>query len=421
MVGSFLRSLGDNRERLVTRLFAAACALVAFALPFSIRFSSKAILFLLIAWLFHVHYREVLASFRNRLVWLFILPYFLSIFSLAYTTDLKGGLWELEKASSLLLFPILFFSVKPLARPELRLILRSFIYSNLLFGIIALAYATYMYFAKGIDLFYNFDLVNLFRSHPTYYSMYILFSIAALFNLHQDKSNANSFERNRLAVGVIVVFFSVLIFLLSVRFIFLISVLACLFLIVFYTKKTRNFKAGVFLLLAFALLIVIALGSNDVLRERLMQIRENYTYQLSPDHIEGYNGFTTRLAQWESSLSIIRKSPLIGIGPADVQDELQKVYKKNFLKYSYRDKLNAHNQYVQTTLGLGFVGLLVFVASLVVPAVLAFRQRNYLVLSFLLLFSLCCITESMLYVHKGIVFFSFFNSFFTFHLLQRNR
>jgi O-antigen ligase len=108
---------------------------------------------------------------------------------------------------------------------------------------------------------------------------------------------------------------------------------------------------------------------------------------------------------------------LIGVGPGDTQDELQKCYQldedKNWaLLYRPDFQYNAHSQYLQTFIDLGIVGLLLFLATLVVAAFIAIKHYDYLFLSFVVLFSFACLTESMLELNKGIVFFSFFISLF---------
>lgn len=419
MSRNYFKSFSKTDDQIISTVFVLCCAFVAVALPFSIRFTSKAILLLSAVWLFHVNRKDLMASLKNRWFLLYVVPCMLLLVSLLYTEDIKSGLWELEKATPLLVLPFLLCSVRPFKLHETQFILRSFIFSNLLFGICVLSYATYRYATEGVNLYHNFDLVRIFESHPTYYSMYVLFSMAALFYLHKEGVRRTIVEKNKLLIGLITVFFSILIFLSSIRFIFLIYVLGCIVLVCVYTIKTKNIKKGIVLFLGLFALVSIVLSTNSILRERFIQVQESYRYQLSPETQEGYNGFTTRLAQWESSRSIIAEAPIFGVGPGDVQARLQEAYKKNFLKYSYRDRLNAHNQYIQTTLGLGIVGLLAFLATLILPAILAIRRRNYIALIFLILFSTCCITESMLYVHKGIVFFSFFSSLFTFHMLTR--
>jgi len=249
--------------------------------------------------------------------------------------------------------------------------------------------------------------------------MYILFSLVSIYYLNKEKAANNNWYNSKTIITIIVFFFFIQIFLLSVRFIFIIFTIAVITGIFIYIFKTKDIKLGLFLLVAFSIMVYFSLKNNAILRERLLQFKDNYTYELSENTMEGYNGLTTRLAQWESSLSIIKQSPLLGVGPGDVQDELQTVYKKNFLKYSYRDRLNAHNQYFQTCLGLGLVGLSVLLAGLFIPGFMAWKEGNVISISFIIIFAICCMTESMLYVQKGIVFYSFFNSLFSFHLLQR--
>jgi len=409
-----------DKAEIVRKAFVYSCAGVVISLPFGIKPTTYAIVLLTVAWLLQNNFRDLYEGLmKSKLLWLFCLPYVLMVLSLSYTQDFKLGLWELEKGVSLLLFPLIFFSAKKMPVTSVHFILRAFILSNICFGCICLGYATYKYYSESVNLFFYFDLVNLFNSHPTYYSMYILFSLAALFYLNKDKAEKPSWDNRKFIIAAIVLLFFVLIFLLSVRFIFIIFTLGVVTVIFVYILRTKNVMLGLFLLFGFLVMVYFSLRNNATLRERLLQFKDNYTYELSESTMEGYNGLTTRLAQWESSLSIIKQSPLLGVGPGDVQDELQEVYKKNFLKYSYRDKLNAHNQYFQTCLGLGLVGLSALLAGIFIPGIMAWKQVNVVCISFLVIFALCCITESMLYVQKGIVFYGFFNSLLTFHLLQR--
>ncbi|MCX8491977.1 MAG: O-antigen ligase family protein, partial [Cyclobacteriaceae bacterium] len=106
------------------------------------------------------------------------------------------------------------------------------------------------------------------------------------------------------------------------------------------------------------------------------------------------------------------------VGVGDVQNKLQEVYKRYFLKYSYMEKFNAHNEYVQTLLGLGFVGLIILLFTLAFPFYLAYKKQEIIYILFIALFAYCCITESMLHVQKGIVFYAFFNSLFLSQLMN---
>lgn len=407
-------SLVKNREKLLADAFFICCLAVAFFLPFSVRGTTKSILLLCIIWTLQNNFKNILHQLKtNGFVWLFISLYLFSATALYYTENVKMGLWELEKAFCMLLFPVLFSSIKPLPLKRVHAIVMVFTGANLMFGMMCLTLAVYTYLTEGQRLFFYFDLVTqAFPSHPTYFSMYLIFSLIALVVFYRRT------KQHRVIENILMVLFfcyvTVLIYLLSVRFIIILYTLSIIVIIVVYTIRSRRTVVGIVTLIFFIGAVAIIISKNDNLKERLAQLKDSYSYKMSPETMEGYNGLTTRLAQWECSVIIIKTSPVFGIGPGDVQDQLQQAYKDNFLKYSYRDRLNAHSQYFQTTMGLGIVGLAILLTSFGVSLYYAYRNKNTLHVLFIILFAICCITESMLFVQKGIVFFSFFNALFFF-------
>ena len=89
-------------------------------------------------------------------------------------------------------------------------------------------------------------------------------------------------------------------------------------------------------------------------------------------------------------------------------------YKKENITAAYKQKLNAHNQYLQTALSIGFFGLIVLLISLFLPFVDSFKNGNFLLIIFLLIISFNFLFESMLERQSGVVFYAFFNSFLFF-------
>ena len=75
-------------------------------------------------------------------------------------------------------------------------------------------------------------------------------------------------------------------------------------------------------------------------------------------------------------------------------------------------KFNAHNQYMQTMLGHGIPGLFCLLAIILLQLFEAFKRSDLLYLSFVLLFSMAGLTESMLNRNKGIMFFLVFSFVF---------
>src|SRR6185369_2443555 len=125
-----------------------------------------------------------------------------------------------------------------------------------------------------------------------------------------------------------------------------------------------------------------------------------------------------RWLKWKCAWEVIEKNPIIGIGPGDVHDALQSQYKKIDFSIAFEQKYNPHNQFLQTWVGLGVIGLVSLILCMLIPTIIAYKKGKYLYFSFVIFFALCNITESALERQLGIVFYSTFNSLFAFHFLE---
>jgi O-antigen ligase len=383
------------------------------------RVNSISIFLLAFVWLLQNNFSRLWHTLKtNKLFYLFISFYVLEFLSMLYSDNTKTGRYELEKEFTILLLPIVAASSKAFSKQKINLLLWMFVLANFLVGVIGLLYATWVHFRWGLNYFFYHDLVTLFHFHATYYSIYLMFSICTVIYLYH-KDPIVSTRIRKISLFILAGFFSLLIFLLSIRFIIVFFCFGALVGIIIYAVRRKSILLGLLLVLGFAGFVYVAISKNQVLRDRLMQIKENHKYEFSELNI--YNGFTTRLAQWECSYIIIKRQPWLGVGIGDTQDELQVEYKKNFLYYSFKDKFNTHNQYFQTTLGLGLVGLTVFLAMLIIPAIIAIRKKSYLYLCFIIIFSACCLTEATFCTQFGLVFYTVLNSFFAFKVLGKEQ
>jgi O-antigen ligase len=111
--------------------------------------------------------------------------------------------------------------------------------------------------------------------------------------------------------------------------------------------------------------------------------------------------------------SLDEVNPLWGTGPGDVEGVMKTTSDRARIHNSL-DSYDPHNQYLQTLLGLGIIGLATLLLCFALPAHTAWRQGDYFYLGFISLVALVCVTESVLEVQKGIVFFALFNSLLIF-------
>jgi O-antigen ligase len=129
-----------------------------------------------------------------------------------------------------------------------------------------------------------------------------------------------------------------------------------------------------------------------------------------------FNGAQLRLLQWRYANEIMRENHawLFGVSPGDSQDLLNEKYKKadmdtgipgtrqkGFLDYNF------HNQYIETTVRSGFLGLAVLLTICWLFMLMANRQKTlesfFIVLTIILILSV----ESFLTLQDGIFAFTF--------------
>jgi len=169
-------------------------------------------------------------------------------------------------------------------------------------------------------------------------------------------------------------------------------------------KRVPNVLALACVLIAFLALIWF----NPVARFRVIQ-EPRITGLKIHRQVSQWNSVNLRLLEWQASWSIIKKTWLTGVGTGDGQNAM-KLYYASYNPSTMDMDFNSHNQYFETILELGIIGLISLLCCFFLPG---FRPWNsILYLSFILLFSLMCLTESMLARQKGIVFFTLFQSLF---------
>jgi O-antigen ligase len=112
-----------------------------------------------------------------------------------------------------------------------------------------------------------------------------------------------------------------------------------------------------------------------------------------------------------SSIKIIKKYPLLGVGTGDYLKMLQEEYKKiNFIA-GQKNWFNAHNQYLEDFVKNGISGFLVFLLLIVIILKLSWKTKSYMLYCAFAVAFICCF-ESFLDRHHGTAFLAFFIPFF---------
>jgi len=116
-----------------------------------------------------------------------------------------------------------------------------------------------------------------------------------------------------------------------------------------------------------------------------------------------------RFLIWKSAIKIAGDKPLIGVGIGDARNELTKEYISLGKEEMIKERLNAHNQFLEVLLESGITGLIFFLTIFVLMFYIAVKDRNLVYGTFTILVFMFFIIESILYRFAGVSFFSLFS------------
>jgi O-antigen ligase len=158
---------------------------------------------------------------------------------------------------------------------------------------------------------------------------------------------------------------------------------------------------GVFLLIFFVLF--------DEIKSNYDQMYRNIdTKEEMYDRANTYSeSLLTRLVVWDVALETLNQHPL-GVGTGDVKDVLINRYANLGLTKMERQKLNPHNQYLQTGVSIGYLGILLMILLLLFSFLKGLKSNNVILSAFVVMISVNMLFESFMEIQAGIIFCAFF-------------
>ncbi|HZY80874.1 MAG TPA: O-antigen ligase family protein [Cyclobacteriaceae bacterium] len=411
----------STRQRLHHKVFFLTLCVIACTFPYSISANRFTIILLVANWLFEGDFKRKWNVVKSNItVILLISFYFLHAVALLYTTNMDEGMYQLEKKISFLVFTVVIVTTQPLTRREFKFVMASFVASVVVVSFICLGYAVHR---NNYDILHPYwfyfsynDLTEIVGLQPNYLAVFTGFAIIIVFYFIVENSTKYRLLRT-LMMYALILYLTVFLVLLAGR-----TPLAATLAVVgagylWYFYQTKRLLRG----LAIVTVIVIALGflvyQIPIMRERMLQtFGVEQTTEWINQMGNGEGGLpSVRLMKWQSSWNIIKENWFIGISPGDTQDALQEEYKKMGFQLAYDERFNPHNQFLQVWVGLGIIGLIVYLATFWIPLRKAIADVDYLFIAFIAFFIMCCLTESILERQFGIIFYALFNAMFLQH------
>ncbi len=409
-------------------IYPYALALVAFSIPISYRFSLYALgLLYLVSIIGFLSQPFSFKILKNRLLVLFAALYLLHLFSLSFSDNLEYGINDMAQKLSLILIPLAFIPFR-INREELELSEKAFLYAligNSIYLFARAAYQSTLITPQGIFFrpfpvgvpWENFFFYELFVQphHPTYYSMYLALGISLLGVRIKQQTKINI----KILYYLGILFLSTVTFFASSRA-GILTVFVILLVILFLNIKRRGK-----VIVGIALSVFLTIGTILVLRNERVKFIINSVTSRDREELTDFDRKLiledlVRFKIWGSVPMALKSYEWIfGVGAGDVKDELLRVYEKEKIEFALNEKLNAHNQYLQTFISTGIFGFIILLAILIYIVKIGVNNGSMVLFLFAMIIAINFLFESILERVFGVIFFAFFSFLLTLNHLKK--
>lgn len=398
-------------------------------LPWSEKWNTISIIFLLLGVLLHItlNKQRIKIDLKSFLIGAGI--FFVALIWLPFSEDLVSGWSYVERILSALMFPLLFSILGIYYKLDLRYVFVAFLAS---------CFIRYVYFFVTILDFEIIFILDYWKEiliqfnqffkeealHPSYFSLYLGFCSIICFDFIRQ-----TISRGHKVFWTISLFaFLVMNLSLASKMPFIATVVALVFGLFFHLHKIAGGKGKKRLIAALTLGIFIFGFYLYKVPNAIKQDLENYFDYYSGKDLQNafdYGKYgtsysmetwnrTNRIHIWYSSISVFRANYLLGVGTGDIRNELNKQYMLEGQPYLANKDANTHNQYLDYLIKFGILGFGVIVFCFYSYINRALKTSDVTYLMFLILSLSSMITENILSRQMGIVFFFFFQSMFFF-------
>ena len=149
------------------------------------------------------------------------------------------------------------------------------------------------------------------------------------------------------------------------------------------------------------------------LRSRFEQIAMGYSNYIRHGDPNA-SSVMQRFEYWKTSIHIVKKHWLTGVGTGDLNDAFYKAYNETESKLQEDYRKRSHNQFLAIFIAFGVFGLAWFLFTLIYPALKLGKFSDYYYVVFFIIIFMSMLTEDTLETQAGATFFAFFNALLLF-------
>jgi len=340
----------------------------------------------------------------NKFVYILVIYFGLIIINSLIHGSFKEIPHYLVKFSPFIIFPYCLQQLI-LSKKKLNSLLYLYVGSILIYCLVGIVIQFQYRYQIGHEIwmsaggwaFFAWNLTHLFDFHAPYLGMYI--SLAILFILKMNNWMFDTRTKRSVLLTSAYIFLFIFLFFIGVKNSILFNVLLLIGLIIYHFSKKQYLPILVVIILSA---IIFTIVPKSYLKQRFNNIMTST--EISKIDFERYN---LNKIHFETMFEY----PFLGTGIKEYSKIIKERYLHSNFESGVKENLNAHNQFLQTTVFFGFIGLIILSIIFYIAFRSSIINRDYLFLLFLILSLSAMLTESIFVTQRGIVFFSFFYVF----------
>ncbi|MFN2430908.1 MAG: O-antigen ligase family protein, partial [Cryomorphaceae bacterium] len=392
--------------------FSASVVLLCFAIPFIKWGIQFFILFLILSWAFS---KKLPLAQNWKPILIFAGIYIFHAIALLWSTDLDRGSTDMVQKLSLILFPLILGTAKPLGNKTVHRGLIAFALGTILSTLFAYATSIIEYsIFQGGHVFYAHRFHPWF--HPSYLAMFANFSIFILL-MRSLKPGTGKIGQFFIWLGIFGLSVSLVFPASKMGFAGFILVVLMGFVAAWVRSKRIVWQHGALLLAALAFYFV--LKADQTASERISNAVATVSGDSdAPTSSTESNNY--RLIAWRVCTNEIMANPL-GVGTGSESSHFRNAFREaGYPELAERD-MNPHNNFLQIALAQGVIACLWFMFSLIYPLKQIWTNKFWIYGFFICCICMNLLVESMLEKQSGVIFFAFFNALLFFHVLKSKK
>ena len=313
----------------------------------------------------------------------------------------------LEIKFSYIAIPLLAYLMAPIHSAQMERLYKMFVLGCIGFDITAISHAVISYQQTGDTAALYYQGLSWYI-HPSYQAMYHCFAIYLLARgiLHKPL-----FGSSKNISFILIIIFSGMMGALASK-----AGLVCLIamgvgLILYSWFQKRAVKHMTILAVASVVAVTLLNALLTGVSSRITEAGKDVGALVDSGskevmHTTAYSSVTLRIVTWSSAFRVLTANPL-GVGTGKASSYLDDYYISHEQPYAASLHLNAHQQFLQHGLDIGWIGMLLLILTFYSLGQHLVRAGNYSGVVFCVLCFVNFLLESMLETQAGILFFFF--------------